>query len=85
MIDADPNRPLSQWANRPGKPEKLTVIVSIFLFRKNLQESDGEMPLFPYIVRHVGRKNPINIGFLLGDRVRTSPAKSPRGTPKTGQ
>ena len=26
MIDADPNKPLSQWANRPGKPEKLTVI-----------------------------------------------------------
>jgi chromosome partitioning protein len=28
MIDADPNRPLTQWANRPGKPEKLGVIVS---------------------------------------------------------
>jgi chromosome partitioning protein len=26
MIDADPNRPLSQWANLPGKPEKLTVL-----------------------------------------------------------
>lgn len=26
MIHADPNRPLTQWANRPGKPEKLTVI-----------------------------------------------------------
>jgi chromosome partitioning protein len=26
MIDADPNRPLTQWAKRPGKPEKLTVI-----------------------------------------------------------
>jgi chromosome partitioning protein len=25
MIDADPNRPLSRWANLPGKPEKLTV------------------------------------------------------------
>ena len=28
MIDADPNRPLSQWASRPGKPEKLMVIDS---------------------------------------------------------
>jgi chromosome partitioning protein len=28
MIDADPNRPLSQWAALPGKPEKLTVIDS---------------------------------------------------------
>lgn len=28
MIDADPNRPLSQWASRPGKPEKLTVIAT---------------------------------------------------------
>ena len=28
MIDADPNRPLTQWANRPGKPDKLTVIAT---------------------------------------------------------
>jgi chromosome partitioning protein len=28
MIDADPNRPLTQWANRPGKPAKLTVIAT---------------------------------------------------------
>jgi chromosome partitioning protein len=28
MIDADPNRPLTQWATRPGKPEKLTVIAT---------------------------------------------------------
>jgi chromosome partitioning protein len=28
MIDADPNRPLTQWANRPGKPTKLTVIAT---------------------------------------------------------
>jgi len=28
MIDADPNRPLTQWANRPGKPEKLTVVAA---------------------------------------------------------
>jgi chromosome partitioning protein len=26
IIDADPNRPLSQWAELPGKPERLTVI-----------------------------------------------------------
>src|SRR5579862_6767191 len=26
MIDADPNRPLTQWAKRPGRPEKLKVI-----------------------------------------------------------
>jgi chromosome partitioning protein len=26
MIDADPNKPLSQWAVLPGKPDKLTVI-----------------------------------------------------------
>jgi chromosome partitioning protein len=26
MIDVDPNRPLTQWANRPGRLEKLTVI-----------------------------------------------------------
>jgi len=28
MIDADPNRPLTQWASRPGKPDKLTVIAT---------------------------------------------------------
>jgi chromosome partitioning protein len=26
MIDADPNRPITQWASRPGKPQRLTVI-----------------------------------------------------------
>ncbi len=26
MIDADPNKPLSQWASLQGKPDKLTVI-----------------------------------------------------------
>ena len=26
MIDADPNRPLTDWGALPGKPEKLTVI-----------------------------------------------------------
>lgn len=26
VIDADPNRPVSQWAKRPGCPEKVTVI-----------------------------------------------------------
>jgi chromosome partitioning protein len=28
MIDADPNRPLTQWARRPGKPDKLTVLAT---------------------------------------------------------
>jgi chromosome partitioning protein len=26
VIDADPNKPLSQWAGRPGKPPSLTVV-----------------------------------------------------------
>jgi chromosome partitioning protein len=26
VIDADPNKPVSRWARRPGKPDKLTVI-----------------------------------------------------------
>lgn len=25
IIDADPNRPVSRWSKRPGKPERLTV------------------------------------------------------------
>jgi len=28
MVDADPNKPLSQWAELPGKPERLTVVDS---------------------------------------------------------
>jgi chromosome partitioning protein len=28
MIDADTNKPLSQWAELPGKPDRLTVIDS---------------------------------------------------------
>jgi len=26
MIDADPNRPITQWASRPGKPDQLIVL-----------------------------------------------------------
>jgi chromosome partitioning protein len=29
IIDADPNRPVSRWANRPGKPSTLTVIADV--------------------------------------------------------
>ena len=29
IIDADPNKPVSQWAERPGKPENLIVISDI--------------------------------------------------------
>ena len=28
IIDADPNKPLSQWASRPGRPQALNVIES---------------------------------------------------------
>ena len=29
IIDADPNRPVSRWANRPGKPASLTVVADV--------------------------------------------------------
>ncbi len=29
VIDADPNRPVSRWAKRPGKPENLTALDSV--------------------------------------------------------
>jgi chromosome partitioning protein len=29
IIDADPNKPVSRWASRPGKPANLTVVDSI--------------------------------------------------------
>jgi len=29
IIDADPNRPVSRWSKRPGKPERLSVIDSV--------------------------------------------------------
>lgn len=28
-VDADPNKPLSRWAKRPGKPDTLTVIADV--------------------------------------------------------
>ena len=29
IIDADPNKPVSAWAKRPGKPEALTVVADV--------------------------------------------------------
>lgn len=29
VIDADPNKPLSRWARRPGKPDSLTVLADV--------------------------------------------------------
>ena len=29
IIDADPNKPVSRWASRPGKPETLTVVADV--------------------------------------------------------
>ncbi|WP_274630927.1 ParA family protein [Arvimicrobium flavum] len=29
MIDADPNKPVSRWARRPGKPDNLTVVSDV--------------------------------------------------------
>jgi chromosome partitioning protein len=29
IIDADPNRPVSQWAGRPGRPDTLTVLSEV--------------------------------------------------------
>jgi chromosome partitioning protein len=29
FIDADPNKPVSRWGNRPGKPDKLTILANI--------------------------------------------------------
>jgi chromosome partitioning protein len=29
IVDADPNKPVSRWANRPGKPSNLSVIADV--------------------------------------------------------
>ncbi|RYD41615.1 MAG: ParA family protein, partial [Verrucomicrobiaceae bacterium] len=29
IIDADPNRPISRWSKKPGKPDRLTVVVDV--------------------------------------------------------
>jgi chromosome partitioning protein len=29
IIDADPNKPVSRWANRPGRPSSLTVVADV--------------------------------------------------------
>ena len=54
LIDADPNHPLTKWAKRPGKPEKLTVI-----------ETDGEEQLVMQS-RHQFRKTAFVIIDLEG-------------------
>ena len=29
IVDADPNKPVSRWSNRPGKPASLTVVADV--------------------------------------------------------
>ena len=35
IIDADPNKPLSQWARRPGCPPNLTVLADVTEFHRH--------------------------------------------------
>jgi len=39
IIDADPNRPVSRWSKRPGKPKNLSVL-------ENVTEETGGRVLF---------------------------------------
>jgi hypothetical protein len=48
---------------RKRTPFCLRRRLSIFLFRENLQESDGQMPLFSCFVRTVERKTRETLGF----------------------
>ncbi len=43
LIDADPNRPLVEWAERPHKPDKITVIAdeSVETIVDNIDEARG--------------------------------------------
>jgi hypothetical protein len=59
-------------ARRMRRYYRMDVQLSIFLFRENLQESDGQMPLFSCIVRTVERKTRETLGFWQTSAARGS-------------
>ena len=49
IIDADPNRPVSAWARRPGKPEALTVVADV-TEETVIDEIEGAAARVPFVI-----------------------------------
>jgi chromosome partitioning protein len=49
MIDADPNKPLSDWAKQPGRPENLTVLAEV-TEENIIEEIEGAAQKTPFVI-----------------------------------
>src|SRR5262245_37954658 len=49
IIDADPNKPVSEWAGRPGRPENVSVIADISE-KTIIDEMEAEAQMTPFVV-----------------------------------
>lgn len=49
IIDADPNRPVSQWSKRPGRPDSLTVLSSV-TEESIIDEMEAAATQVPFVV-----------------------------------
>lgn len=49
MIDADPNKPMTRWAKRPGKPDNLTVVSDISE-KTIIDEIEGAAERTPFVI-----------------------------------
>jgi chromosome partitioning protein len=49
MIDADPNKPLSDWAKQPGRPENLTVLGDV-TEENIIEEIEGAAQKTPFVI-----------------------------------
>jgi chromosome partitioning protein len=49
MIDADPNKPVSDWAKLPGRPENLTVLAEV-TEENIIEEIEGAAQKTPFVI-----------------------------------
>jgi chromosome partitioning protein len=49
LIDADPNKPLSDWAKQPGRPENLTVLAEV-TEENIIEEIEGAAQKTPFVI-----------------------------------
>jgi chromosome partitioning protein len=49
LIDADPNKPLSDWAKQPGRPDNLTVLADV-TEENIIEEIEGAAQKTPFVI-----------------------------------
>jgi chromosome partitioning protein len=49
LIDADPNKPLSDWAKQPGRPDNLTVLAEV-TEENIIEEIEGAAQKTPFVI-----------------------------------